>query len=126
MRRHYLSKREQQIMDILHERGSITAVELEQALGGGLSNATVRSHLRTLEAKGHVAHREEGARFVYVPTQERAQEGRSALQAVMQTFFDGSVTNVVATLLNDRKDQLTEDEMAQLRKLVEAAKEEGR
>jgi predicted transcriptional regulator len=126
MRSHYLSKREQQIMDLVHERGEVTAAELEARLPGEPSNAAVRTHLRILERKGHLTHREEGGRFIYAATQAREAEGRNALRALVQTFFGGSVSNVVSTLLDDEKDRLSEAELADLQRLVDKARKEGR
>lgn len=126
MTRIYLSKREQQIMEIVHERGEATATDVEEALGHRLSNATVRSHLRTLEAKGHICHIEDGARFVYRPVRESEAEGRSALGAVVKTFFGGSLTHVVSALLDERKDRLSPEELSELERIVREAKEAGR
>ena len=126
MRSQYLSKREQQIMDLVHQRGEVTASELEAQLPGEPSNATVRTHLRILERKGHLTHREEGGRFVYTATQARDVEGRSALRALVQTFFGGSVSNVVSTLLDEEKDRLSDQELADLQRLVDEARKEGR
>jgi predicted transcriptional regulator len=126
MRSQYLSKREQQIMDLVHERGEVTATELEAQLPGEPSNATVRTHLRILERKGHLIHREEAGRFVYTATQARDVEGRSALRALVQTFFGGSVSNVVSTLLDEEKDRLSDKELADLQRLVDEARKEGR
>lgn len=126
MRSQYLSKREQQIMDLVHQHGEVTAAELETHLPGTPSNATVRTHLRILERKGHLQHREEAGRFVYTATQARDAEGRSALRALIQTFFGGSVSNVVSTLLDEEKDRLSDAELADLQRLVDDARKEGR
>ena len=48
------------------------------------------AQLVKLEAKGFVRHREEGLRYVYVPTATRASAQRSALRRLVQTFFEGS------------------------------------
>lgn len=122
-----LSKREAQIMDLAYARDSITASDLEAALPpGNLSNSTVRTHLRTLEAKGHLAHTEEEGRFVYRPTRPREAAARVELHRLLASFFGGSVTAVVSTLLDEERDRLTPEELAELGRLVERAAEEGR
>lgn len=113
-------------MDIVHERGSVSATDVESALDSDLSNATVRSHLRTLEAKGHLTHTDEGGRFLYRATKERDQEGRNALGAVVTTFFGGSVANVVSALLDEQADRLSPEELSELEEIVRKAKEDGR
>ncbi|RYG33696.1 BlaI/MecI/CopY family transcriptional regulator, partial [bacterium] len=91
-----LSKREAQIMDLAYAQGSVTAPELETALGG-LSNSSVRTHLRTLETKGHLVHTEEAGRFVYRPTRPREAVAKVELNRLLASFFGGSVTAVVST-----------------------------
>ena len=120
-----LSKREAQIMDLAYARGAISAPELEKDLGG-LSNSAVRTHLRTLETKGHLVHTEEAGRFVYRPVRPRETVARGELGRLLASFFGGSVTAVVATLLDEERDRLTPEEFAELSQMVERAAEEGR
>ena len=120
-----LSKREAQIMDLAYARGAISAPELEKDLGG-LSNSAVRTHLRTLETKGHLGHTEEAGRFVYRPVRPRETVARGELGRLLASFFGGSVTAVVATLLDEERDRLTPEEFAELSRMVERAAEEGR
>lgn len=112
-------------MDLVYARGSIVATELEIDLHG-LSNSAIRGHLRTLEAKGHLMHVEEGGRFVYRPTRPRETVARGELNRLLSSFFGGSVTAVLSTLLDVEKDRLTPKELEELRKMVERAEEEGR
>ena len=51
--------------------------------------------LRILEDKGHVKHRREGIRYVYLPRAKRKTARRIALKRVVSTFFQGSVTQRV-------------------------------
>ena len=120
-----LSKREAQIMDLAYARGAITAPELEADLGG-LSNSAVRTHLRTLETKGHLEHTEEAGRYVYRPVRPRETVARGELGRLLASFFGGSVTAVVATLLDEERDRLTPEEFTELSQMVERAAEEGR
>ena len=87
----HLSRRERQIMDALHQRGRATAAEVLAALPDAPSYSAVRALLRILEEKGHVKHRREGARYVYLPRASRETARRSALKRVVSTFFQGSV-----------------------------------
>jgi predicted transcriptional regulator len=122
----YLSKREQQIMEAMHEHESVTAAQLEALLPGQPTNAAIRTHLRILERKGHVNHVEIDGRYVYSATHSKDSEGRSALDRLTKTFFSGSITGVVSTLLDSRKDKLTLAELNELEALIRSAKEEGR
>src|SRR5579884_2217683 len=98
-----LSKREHQIMDLAYERGEIAATDLEQALPGNISNSAIRSYLRSLEAKGFLRHEQDGVRFVYRPTRARDAVARVEAARLLNTFFGGSVSGVLATLLNEKE-----------------------
>lgn len=109
-------------MDLAYERGSIVATDLEQALPGSISNSAIRSYLRTLEAKGFLNHEEEGVRFVYRPTRERDAVARVEANRLVKTFFGGSVSGVLATLLNDKEVDLTDADLDDMRRMIEEAR----
>jgi BlaI family transcriptional regulator, penicillinase repressor len=123
---HHLSRRERQIMDILHARREATAAEVLAALRDPPSYSAVRAFLRILEAKGHVKHRREGARYVYLPRVSREIASRSALRRVVSTFFQGSVSQAMAALLENADTELSDAELNQLKQLINKARKEGR
>ncbi|MDQ2798859.1 MAG: BlaI/MecI/CopY family transcriptional regulator [Armatimonadota bacterium] len=120
-----LSRREREILDILHRRGRATAAEILAALSDSPSYSAVRSVLRILVAKGHARHEEEGKRYVYLPTQPRPAAAQSALRGVLQTFFGGSLTDAVKTFLSDTDARLTEEELSELAALIEQTRIAG-
>src|SRR6187399_2042692 len=119
-----LSRRERQILDILYAKGEATAAEVREALADAPSYSAVRALLRILEEKGHLRHREDGARYVYLPTRARASAARGALRQVVQTFFGGSVEKAVATLLSEKDTHLSDADVARLNALIESARAE--
>jgi len=123
---HHLSRRERQIMDALHRHGRGTAAEVQAALPEAPGYSAVRALLRILEDKGHVKHRREGARYVYLPRASRETARRSALKRVVSTFFQGSVTQAVAALLETADTRLSDSELHDLQQTIEQARKEGR
>jgi predicted transcriptional regulator len=121
-----LSKREHQIMDLVYERGSICSGELEELLPSAPCNSAVRVHLRTLEAKGFLRHEEINGRFTYFAIRPRSSVATGEISRLVKTFFGGSVTATVATLLDQEKDRLTVHDIAELKRLIAKAEEEGR
>jgi len=103
----HLSRRERQIMDVLHAREAATVAEVRAALPDPPGYSAVRALLRILEEKGHVRHRPEGARYVYQPRASRATASRSALKRLVATFFQGSVTQAMAALLENADTELS-------------------
>jgi predicted transcriptional regulator len=123
---HHLSRRERQIMDVLHARFQATAAEVLAALPQAPGYSAVRALLRILENKGHVKHRREGTRYVYRPRTSPQKARRSALRRVVSTFFQGSVTQAVASLLENADTELSELELNELEQLIQHARKEGR
>lgn len=120
-----LSRRERQMMDILYSRGRATAAEIHEALPDAPTYSAVRAKLRVLEEKGHVRHEEEALRYVYVPTVARDTARRSALRHLVSTFFEGSVEQAVAALVDVSVSKLTREELERISNLVEEAKKES-
>jgi len=121
-----LSRRERQIMEILHARSQATAEEVKGALPDAPSYSAVRALLRILEEKGHVKHRREGLRYVHLPTEAKARASRSALRRVVRTFFGGSASLAVAALLESADTELSPKEIDQLQTIIDQARKEGR
>ena len=121
-----LSRRERQIIDVLYEKGQATALEVQESLIDPPSYATIRSHLTTLEEKGHVCHQKEGARFIYFPTVHARSARRSALQHLLKTFFRGSREQAVVALLDISPSQFSEGELDRLAERIEKIRREKR
>jgi predicted transcriptional regulator len=122
MNRNGLSRREREIVDILHRLGSATVAEIEEAMSDPPTNSAVRSILRVLRTKGHVRYEERGTRYIYYPSVPRPAAARSALHGVLETFFGGSLTSAVESFLSDEDTALSEAELAELEELIARAK----
>ena len=121
-----LTRREREIMDILYRRERATAHEVMSELADPPSYSAVRTFLRLLEERGHVRHEQDGARYVYMPTVARREAQRSAISHVVDTFFDGSIEDAVAALVESSKPKLSKDELERIATLIAKAKKEGR
>jgi len=120
-----LSRRERQIMDILYQRGRASASEILEALPDPPSYSAVRAKLRVLEEKGHVRHEAESLHYVYLPTTARDTARRSALRHILATFFDGSVEQTVAALLDLSAANLSEQDLDRIGRLIDDARQEA-
>ncbi|MDE0659067.1 MAG: BlaI/MecI/CopY family transcriptional regulator [Gammaproteobacteria bacterium] len=117
----HLTRRERQIMDVLYERGEASVGEVRRALPNAPSYSAVRALMRKLLDKGHASYREEGTRYVYRPVLARNRARRSALQRVVNTFFDGSAADAVVGLLGNERN-LTDEELARIQASLEKLK----
>lgn len=121
-----LSRRERQIMDIVFRRGTATVSDVLAEMPDPPSYSAVRATMGVLVEKGRLRHRKEGRRFVYSATVARSKARRSALEHLLDTFFDGSVEGAVASLLELNSSQLTPEELDRLREMIDEAQKEGR
>ncbi|MBK9155528.1 MAG: BlaI/MecI/CopY family transcriptional regulator [Chloracidobacterium sp.] len=120
-----LSRREREIMDVLHSLGGrASAEDIRQGLTDPPSYSAVRAMLVKLEAKGQIQHNEEGLKYVYTPTESRTTARRRALDQLIEVFFAGSPGQAVATLLKQEK--WTPEELDELHAEIEAAREKRR
>jgi predicted transcriptional regulator len=120
-----LSRRERQIMDILYKRGRASASEILEAMPDPPSYSAVRAKLRVLEEKGHVRHEAEELHYVYLPTTARDTARRSALRHMLSTFFDGSVEQTVAALLDLSVAELSPKDLDRIGRLIDDARREA-
>ena len=121
-----LSRRERQIMDILHRRSRATVGEVLADLTGDPAYSTVRAQLRVLEEKGHIRHEAQGLRYVYLPAASPHAVRRSALKHLLDTFFEGSPEKLVEALLGKDRSHLSDEELERVAEIVEKARRGGR
>lgn len=113
-------------MDALYRLGQASATEIRQAIPNAPSNTAVRTLLTILHEKGHVRFQQDGAKYIYEPVVSRDEMAKSVMTGVVQTFFEGSIERVVATLVNSQEAKLSDDQIARLQAIIAEAKEEGR
>jgi BlaI family penicillinase repressor len=119
-----LSRRERQVMDIVYAQGETTAVEIHRGLPDRPTFSATRAVIRTLEEKGHLRHEERGLRYIYLPVVPLEKAKVSALAHVVSTFFQGSPSKLMATLLDRSASKMSGEELARLEQLIRKAKQE--
>jgi predicted transcriptional regulator len=117
-----LSRRERQILDILHRKGRASAADVLAEMPDPPTYSAVRSLLRIMEEKGYVRHEGEGKKYLYSAAEPRQSAAQSALKQVVRTFFGGSLEHAVKTFLSDEESDLSDEELERLSKLIEQAR----
>ena len=121
-----LGRRERQIVEILYRLGKASVAEVRANLPDPPTYSAVRGMLNLLENKGHVRHRRDGIRYVYVPAVAPLKARQSALRHLVSVFFGGSPPAAAAALLEMSADSLSTEERKQLMALIAQTEKEGR
>lgn len=113
------------IMRVLWAEGRVTARAITEALNREepIAHSTVQTLLRKLEAKGAVAHEQEERSFLFRALIKESDVTRSAAQDLLDRVFRGSVSGLVAHLLD--QEEVSPEEMKRLRALIDEKSKEG-
>ena len=123
MKLQHLTRRERQIMDVLHELGDEgSAEQIRERLPDPPGYSAVRALLARLEKKGAIRHKEKGLRYVYSPTTSRAAARRSALQRLVRVFFGGKREEALSALLDT--EEWSPSELDDMSRRIERLKKE--
>jgi predicted transcriptional regulator len=121
-----LSRRERQVMDILHRRGEATVSEIMGDLPDPPTYSAVRSVLRILGEKDLIKYKEDGPRYVYFPAQATETAREDVLAHVVRTYFAGSPEQAVTALLRMSDVDMSDSEIERLRNTIRRARQSGR
>jgi predicted transcriptional regulator len=121
-----LSRRERQVMDILHRRSGATVAEIMGDLPDPPTYSAVRSVLRILSEKSLITHKEDGPRYVYYPAVPTERASEDMLAHVVRTYFAGSPEQAVTALLRMSDVDLDDAEVKRLRATISRARQSGR
>ena len=120
-----LTRRENQIIEILYRRRRATVEEIRSELPDAPSPSSVRKLLEIMIERGLLGREYDGPRFVYFPAVKPEKASRSALRQLVRTFFDNSPSSAIAALLDMTSTRISDAEYQRLRGLLERVREQG-
>jgi BlaI family penicillinase repressor len=120
-----LTRREAQIMEILHRRRRATVEEIRSELPDAPSPSSVRKLLEIMIDRRLIGREYDGPRFVYSPAARPEDASRSALKQLVRTFFDNSPGSAAAALLDMTGEPLSDEEFKRLTALLKRGRESG-
>jgi predicted transcriptional regulator len=120
-----LTRREAQIMEILHRRRRATVEEIRAELPEAPSPSSVRKLLEIMIDRRLLAREYDGPRFVYFPAVRPEDASRSALAQLVRTFFDGSPGSAAAALLDMSGEHLSDEDYQRLSALIQRGRTPG-
>jgi len=118
-----LTRREREIMNAVFSLGNrASAEEIRARLHNPPTDSSVRVMLTRLEKKGHLKHQQDGLRYLYSATVSRATAKRSALRQVVETFFGGSLKEMMTGLVTESS--WTDEDLAALRDEIDRVRKQ--
>lgn len=91
-------------MDFLWQHGPSTGEVVRAAVGKDrlLTDSTIRTVLRRLEAKQYVRHEMDGRQFLYSSAREPRKVAAEAVRNVLKNFCRGSLEELLTGLVDHR------------------------
>lgn len=118
-----LTRREREIMNAVFALGNrASAEEIRARLTNPPGDSSVRVMLARLEKKGCLKHQQDGLRFIYSATVSPAAAKRTALQQYLQTFFGGSLRQMMTSLVGEAS--WTDEELDALKDEIDRVRKE--
>ena len=117
-----LSQAQREIMEIIWDRGEVSAHDVRKILSEkrALARNTVRTLLERMENKGWLKHREDGRTFIYSAAQPREVSIGQRVLEVVEHLCGGSPEELMTALLDYRG--LSAQELKRIRALLDEAK----
>jgi BlaI family penicillinase repressor len=119
-----LGRRERQIVEAVYRLGEASVADVLKELPDPPSYSAVRAMLNLLVGKNLLTHRQDGKRYLYRPVTPKSSVRRSALRALVRTFFAGRPADAVAALLDGSYGRLEPGDLERIKKLIDET--EGR
>lgn len=115
-----LGELELEVMQLVWDKGEITAEQVREELTRPAKESTVRTVLRRLEDKKYVTHTVEGRTFVFRAAEARQDVAARAVKRIVDWFCNGSVEEVLVGMADAR--MLEPRTLELLAKRIDAAK----
>jgi BlaI family transcriptional regulator, penicillinase repressor len=91
---------EREVMHLVWLRGPLTAQDIGGLVDHPLTDSTIRTVLRRLEAKGYVRHTIEARAFVYRAAEPRTKVAATAVKRIVDWFCNGSVEQLLLGMVD--------------------------
>ena len=119
----HLTRREREIVNAVFALGNkASAEDIRARLQNPPSDSSVRVMLARLEKKGVLKHQQDGLRYLYSATTPHAVAKRTALQQYLHTFFGGSLTQMMTSLVAEGS--WSDEELADLTTQIDRVRKE--
>lgn len=115
-----LGELELEVMQLVWDKGEVTAEQVREELARRPKESTVRTVLRRLEDKGYVTHRVDGRTFIFQAAEARQEVAARAVKRIVDWFCKGSVEEMLVGMADAR--MLDQKTLKSLAERISAAK----
>jgi predicted transcriptional regulator len=119
-----LAPREKQVFDLVYQNGPLTVAEVVAALPDELSASAVRAMLKRLKSKNYVTRKADKRGFTYSAAVDELVATQTALNRIVDVFFDGSPVKAANALLGMSK-SIDETELDELQQIIADARKDS-
>ena len=119
-----LTRREQQVMDVVYANALCSAQEIQAEIGGSYSAS--RALLSRMVTKGLLKQKYDGPRYLFSPARNLVNQRKSAMNDLVAALFGGSSADAMDTLLAMSKDTIDGAELDRLDALIQQAREDNK
>ena len=120
-----ISEAEYEVMKIVWNYAPVNTRQVVEKLApvSNWSPKTIQTMLLRLVKKGALAHKKEGRIFVYTPLVPQDEYRSRASKHFLDRFYDGALGSMVLNFI--KEDQLSPDEIRELRDLLDGKDKEN-
>jgi BlaI family penicillinase repressor len=97
-----LGELELEVMQLVWDKGEVTAEQVREELARRPKESTVRTVLKRLEDKGYVTHRVDGRTFIFQAAEARQEVAARAVKRIVDWFCKGSVEDMLVGMADAR------------------------
>lgn len=121
-----LGQLQRAVMEAIWELGEASVHQVREHLNGRkqLAYTTILTTLQKLEKAGWLDHRSEGKSYVYFATTSRDEAGAGSVRGFLKRVFADDAVAMFQHLISEG--DLTEDDLTELRKMIEKKRREMR
>lgn len=121
-----LGELQRAVMEVVWTRGEASVHDVREQLNQHkeLAYTTILTTLQKLEKAGWLGHRSEGKSYVYLPTRSREQAGAGSVKRFLKQVFEGDAVAMFQHLI--REGNLSEQDLREVRKMIEEKRKEMR
>ncbi len=120
-----LAPRERQVVETVLRLGEASVGDVLAAIPDPPTYSGIRAIMNVLVQKGFLEYRREKTKYLYKAVIEKDSTRISMLKNLLENFFAGKPSEVVATLLDVSAENLKEKDYKELKQMIENARKEN-